>query len=881
MKNMKKFLSSLLLVLMCVGVCGVAAAQRPKAEKKTATAKDGATKTGAASQDELNAELETISVLPLAERVERLRTFVKANARSPVAARAAEMLTGARAALGDERLQAGDTAAGVELFRLAVAEAPAEMSEKLFVGVVSQLPGNLFIRGARTQAFDLARRIEATSKTDPQRLLVLTTFYLSVEQPDEAARIAEQVIQLRPDNAAAHQALGTAHRIALRLDAAAKEFSRALELDPRSTGARRSLADMKRAAGLGEEALALYRELATADPQDAGAHTGVVLSLFDVGQKEEAERELAAALETDPRNMALLAGAAYWHAVQGNGARALELAANAVAVEPRYTWAQIVLARALIAQKRPLDAETSLRYARRYGQFPTLDYELASTMAAAGLYDEAAEELARTFTIRDGQIETQLAGRVAARSDNFIELLALERRAAIFQPVAADTAANARMLKGLLAFHQATNPAAGTPSATIDEAAAVAAATDFVAGNDEMRAFRHLYAASRLVRRGVGFATALESTEAAAGGVEAALDSPAASVAVAAEELRDIRARVIAEGRPTNFPAVARNRLSNVLRGRIEEVAGRALLGRGAATEAVVRLKRATGVLPEGTTWWRDALWYLGAALDASGNQTEALAALLRSYDRRAPDPARHAVIEGLYRKVNGSLEGLDEKLGAASVSVSSVNPPTTPPTTTTTVEPPASPTTTAEETTTTNRATVNETNASTTPPTTEPVSVPSITMPDTTPTTTTTTAPVVAVPAPEPTPATPNSEQSQTPPPEPTPAPVSDTSSQPRPRTVASASNGACRIAVSENEITLRSNGGSRTITVTLDGASERPTVSPTTTNWADIVVLSEPQPDPTTFRFTITSVSRMTGLFTVTFNSPCGKQFVQITVK
>src|SRR5207248_1636373 len=84
-------------------------------------------------------------------------------------------------------------------------------------------------------------------------------------------------------------------------------------------------------------------------------------------------------------------------------ARGLDLAQKAVAIEPRYSWAQIALARALLADRHPLEAERALRFAQQYSRFPTLNYELANVLASMGLYDEAAQELARSFTLKGAQ----------------------------------------------------------------------------------------------------------------------------------------------------------------------------------------------------------------------------------------------------------------------------------------------------------------------------------------------------------------------------------------------------------------------------------------------------------------------------------------------
>jgi tetratricopeptide (TPR) repeat protein len=245
------------------------------------------------------------------------------------------------------------------------------------------------------------------------------------------------------------------------------------------------------------------------------ARNGVVLSLFDANQREEAERELEAALKDDPHNIQLLAGASYWYAAHGDQKRALDLAGRVVQVEPRHPWAQVALSRALIANEMPFDAERMMRFVRLYSHFPTLDYELANALAAEGFYNEAAEELARTFSIKGDQIETRLAGRTNASAPDFVSLLSPERRASLFEPAAADTPENARQLKGLLALHYTLRATETNEQRAAAEPVAAQAARDFASGDDAARAFRQLYAASRLLRRNVATTVALELVAAA------------------------------------------------------------------------------------------------------------------------------------------------------------------------------------------------------------------------------------------------------------------------------------------------------------------------------------------------------------------------------
>jgi uncharacterized membrane protein YgcG/tetratricopeptide (TPR) repeat protein len=644
----------------------------PVTRKRPAVAEPGRTSSSAKKSSAPDDEAEAAFVVerladPIPARIEKLKNFIATHPDSKSKVQATEYLIAARAALGDEKLKAGDSAAGVELLYLALRDFIPEMSDKLFAGVISRIPLNLYLRGQATESLKAARELETKIADNPKRLQTLSGFYREIERGDDAARVAEQAVKLAPDLAEAHNALALALHISLRLDEATTEYKRALELDPKMRGGRRALADLDRAAGKFDEALVLYREQLAVAADDKLARVGLVICLFEVGKLDEAKEELKTAIDADPRNLQLLTGAAYWLLAHGESTLALALAQKAVNIEPRYTWAQITLSRSLLAQKEPLYAERSIRYARQYGKFPTLDYELASTLASMGLYEEASEALLASFTLKDGQLETQLANRIPARATSFIELLALERRASIFQPVAADTEDNSRILKALLMFTLVLNPPGA--DAKIDEAGAVAAAREFAAGKDERRAYRQLYAASRLLQHGLAYQTVQELSDAAREGVDAAINIPAVTVAVQADELVDIRARAIAAGGTPDIPDAPRNVLANILRGRIEAQSGWALFNLDKTNEAVEHLRRAAGILPAGTPLWQTANWHLGVALQQAGNDTDALAAYIKSYKSGAPDPARRAIIEQLYKKINGSLDGLDDRIGSAAVA--------------------------------------------------------------------------------------------------------------------------------------------------------------------------------------------------------------------
>jgi hypothetical protein len=144
---------------------------------------------------------------------------------------------------------------------------------------------------------------------------------------------------------------------------------------------------------------------------------------------------------------------------------------------------------------------------------------------------------------------------------------------------------------------------------------------------------------------------------------------------------------------------------------------------------------------------------------------------------------------------------------------------------------------------------------------------------------------------APTPTPeATPSVTPEATPTPTPSATPTPDATPTPQPSAAAeqkagAGEGGACAVGASEESVTIKSNGGSATVALTLENYSGAapPRVNPSTTNWADIIILAEPHrpEDGASMRFTVTSVSAKTGAFVVTFASPCGKREVTVNVK
>jgi hypothetical protein len=233
------------------------------------------------------------------------------------------------------------------------------------------------------------------------------------------------------------------------------------------------------------------------------------------------------------------------------------------------------------------------------------------------------------------------------------------------------------------------------------------------------------------------------------------LNVPALTLAVQADEFRAIRARAIAAGGTPDIPEAPRNVLANLLRGRIEDIAGWARFNQDKVDEAVDHLKRAVTILPEGTPAARTSLWHLGAALDRQDKKAEALSYYIKSYNSGEPDAVRRTVIEQLYRKVNGSLAGLDERIGPAVSAPVSVQ------------------TTASENTPTATPAAVTPVAEASPTPASEPSATPSLSPSPETP---------IATPQPTPSAESPSPAPEQSPTPASNPSPEAPSVSTPQP---------------------------------------------------------------------------------------------------
>ncbi|HMM81128.1 MAG TPA: tetratricopeptide repeat protein [Pyrinomonadaceae bacterium] len=595
-----------------------------------------------------------IALTDAAEAIASFKQFIANFPASKNMAEAQRRLSGSEAALADAHFELNEIEPALKLYAAAADDVPKPIPDTLFNERLSKVPAKLYWKGYRGQALDIARKLE--DKADAPQLKELAGFYLTIESGDNARRAATSAIALAPDSAG-YLMLALADRVDFDLDRSAAAYAKALELDPASIQAKRGLAEAYRSLGRSDEAATLYREILAADPTNLPAKTGVILSLFDGGKTADAEKELDAALADNPNNVMLLAGVAYWYSSHGQGEKAVDYGRRAVTVEPRFIWGHIALARGQMLQKMPLEAEKTLLSARRYGNFPTMDYELARARAAAGYYREAAEGIARNFTLKDGAVTTKLGGRVERSSADIGELISFERRASLFEPLSDADKESGKPLTALLEFWQAAN------SGNAEAAGSTAAAFEST-GPDAMKLHREIFAASVLVDKKLASDAAIELLKNAAANSGTVMAAPDPTAAILADELYPARTAALARGETLAPSPVAAPTLSAIVRGRIEELAGAALAEKGETDEALIRYKRGLSVAPDGSVWQRSINWRIGTLLAAQNDLAGALPYFLKGYKGGPPDVAKYAIVKSAYAQVKGGLDGFEAEAG-------------------------------------------------------------------------------------------------------------------------------------------------------------------------------------------------------------------------
>lgn len=617
-----------------------------------------------------------------AARLEALQKFLQTQPDAQQAETARAELTRVYAYLGETQLAAKNVDEAIQSFKQAIAAFPKQVDDKFFEEVAARIPLAVSIRGYRTEAILLAREMEARFGTEAIRLASIGEFYLSLEAPTEALRALNSAARLTPDNARIYRLLGAAHRVNLNLDKAAEQYTAAIKADPSDSRAYFELANLQRARGRYEVATNLYNKQLSLEPEHAPSLKGLALCHLAQGKDERANELLAQAARitnTDlTRDFYLQTQLALTYLARGNGTKARQATDAAIAAEPRFSWARIAAAEVELAEGKYFEAERNIIAAMKYADFPTLHFTLGKIYLAVEDFEGALNEFGKAFSYKAGKFQTRLGGVQEVSAETVAELLAPERQASLFQAEAITSEVEFKLAENLARFEAALRGPKQSSSQLLssillsqknNKAASVElekSAEDFIETEGSRKPFRWLYAAERLTQSGQSLETVLKLTDQAMEASESATAS---------------------EGSLRDYPNYDRDGRLRVFRGRALILRGRALIKLNRSEEAIKTLEQAVesyGSIPERNR----AQWQLALAKESAGQTKDALDLYIAAYE--PPDKnsvgsdLNRTVIEALYRKIHGSLDGLNDRIGKAretalATNIAPITPPTPP----------------------------------------------------------------------------------------------------------------------------------------------------------------------------------------------------------
>src|SRR5262249_40298627 len=247
------------------------------------------------------------------------------------------------------------------------------------------------------------------------------------------ARILQQAVKLAPQDHRAHNGLGNAYLISLRLTDALAEYEKAVEIDPNDEFANLNIANLARATGDYPRATEFYRKHLKLKADDASALAGLAITLYAQGQDSQAARSFQEALQLEPQNYGILVQQAFFFLSRKKPDLARPLIEQAARIAPRYAWAFIAKANADAQQLKYGDALAAMIKAQELGEFATLNFELVKALMSLDGYDQALQVMKKFFKVTsEGEFETTLGGVAKARSQRLDLLIERERQASLF-----------------------------------------------------------------------------------------------------------------------------------------------------------------------------------------------------------------------------------------------------------------------------------------------------------------------------------------------------------------------------------------------------------------------------------------------------------------
>lgn len=599
---------------------------------------------------EAQSEFARISEVRADERIKLLQAFIKKG--TPLTVPAYETLLRARAALAENMLKQQRIEPALEQFQLAIDEFPKPVNDRVF-GIMLAFPLTIFNYGYRAEALELMKKFEASSWEQHSRLAQIATFYLSAEVGQDAVRVFNRAIELDPKIARYHYGLATAYLIELKLTEAKAEFQKTINLDQKHPLAFASLGAVYRSEKSLEDAIALYKKQIEVTPENEVAHGGLAISYLLANQNDLATEEIAKQFALAPRDFLLFTQLAYLSASRQDYVHAHNWAELALGIAPGYAWARIVLANTLLQQQDFSGAEEILSdIVARGTKFPTLYFEITHALLLAENYDGAFEQIDQYLKITpEGEFELQI-GLAPARGTRLKTLLEKERQASLALPNSLTSDQQYLLVESFLRFqfylsklklggNSTQQEVLGRRQRAEIQVKVLEYLTPFLSVNDGRQAFRKMWAVEQLLNTDIALERAAE---------------------LSTELVKEAENATRLEGSIREAPELDATKRQRLFRARAYHLLGQVRFKQGQLEESIKALKLAVENFGDSAEQ-RVAISHLATATQASGNDKDALSLYIKSYNKYDGNATvQKVMIENLYRKIHGSLEGLELK---------------------------------------------------------------------------------------------------------------------------------------------------------------------------------------------------------------------------
>jgi tetratricopeptide (TPR) repeat protein len=232
---------------------------------------------------------------------------------------------------------------------------------------------------------------------------------------DEAAKEAQEAVNLAAGSVAAQYTLGLTAIARNDRAAAERAFQSVLKLNPRADAARLQLARLQLARGEAAEALKAAEQVSDDRPDDVDAAVLMSRSLRAQGDLSRAERELAQRISRNPDSAPLHVERG-WVALQGNEVPAARKSfEDALRLAPNSYDALVGLVTTDIAQRNTAVARARVaEWQKRAPNDPQVKILAARVALASGDTAEAEQTLRGVVTTDPSQLDAyDLLGRIA------------------------------------------------------------------------------------------------------------------------------------------------------------------------------------------------------------------------------------------------------------------------------------------------------------------------------------------------------------------------------------------------------------------------------------------------------------------------------------